>query len=453
MHARQTSFLSRLLPVFSASVALWALMLSVPVVMQWEHGMQRIVGKLLYQSYKRSGGAGTHAEPYVMMRLFEVASKEEPFVVAMGEDPEKIFDSNPLSPSDCAVLLDALKKSGGGKVMIAAPLAWQSADPFALEALEQVMAGLPGCVTSAAVGRGAQEEALPPALRRASVPVARVGGTTATLPMVNRLTIEGNILGREKTWAGFSDIESETKVPGRSCLLARWGDRVIFSSSLLAVLLREGVLPEDLVIEPGQAIHSPRTGHWWEIDLYGRGKEIPALAVPADLQAEQLIRPEPEDLAKLQTHRPPVHLLTQAGDGALLKRQRQELYSCYMSPRLLDRITWRRLPMPGELAIVALMSLQAVLVSGFSRRGKCWGTLLLFGLWLLALRAGATWIPLAPGLLAFALAFTTRGKIPASIAVPESIVSLDPEPPAKPVAASPKPPRKQAKKAARKKKK
>lgn len=453
MDARPTPFLSRLLPALSAGVALWALLLSVPLVMQWEHGMQRIIAKVLYPSYKRSSGAGTHDEPYVMMRLFEVASVEEPFVVAMGEDPEKIFDSNPLSPSDCAVLLDALKKSGAGKVMIAAPLAWQSADPFALEALEQVMAGLPGCVTSAAVGRGAQEETMPPAMLRASVPVARVVGSSATLPVVNRLTIDGNVLGRETTWAGFSDMESEVKVPGKSYLIARWGDRMIFSSALLAVLLREDVHPEELVIEPGQAIHSPRTGHWWEIDVYGRGKEIPAKPVPPDLQAAQLIRPEPEDLAKLQAHRPPAHLLTQTGDGSLLQSQRQELHSLFMSPRLLDRISWRRLPMTGELVIVVLLACQAVLVVGFSRRGRFWATLLLFGLWLLALRGGATWIPLAPGLLAFVVAYATRRKIPVTVAAKEAVISLDPAPPAKQPAVAKQAPRKQAKKAARKKKK
>jgi hypothetical protein len=453
MHARQTPFLTRLLPPLSASVALWALLLSVPVVMRWENGMQRIVGKVLYPSYKRNSGAGTHGEPYVMMRLFEVAKVEEPFVVAMGEDTDKIFDSNPLSSSDCAVLLDAMKKEGAGKVMIAAPLAWQAADPFALEALDQVMAGLPGCVTSAAVGRGAQEENMPPALQRASVPVARVVGTSATVPVVNRLTIDGTFLGRETTWAGFSEIESEAKVPGQSCLIARWGDRVIFSSSLLAVLLREDVHPEELVIEPGQAIHSPRTGHWWEIDVYGRGKEIPSLAAPPDLQAAQFIRPEPEDLAKLQRHRPPAHLLTQAGDGALMQQQRRELHSLYMSPRLLDRVSWRRLPMAWELAIVALLAWQAVLVIGFSRRGKCFATLLLIGLWLFALRNGATWIPLAPGLLAFAVAYATRRKMPVTIAATEPVVSIEPAPPVKETVAAPKTPRKQAKKAARKKKK
>jgi hypothetical protein len=453
MSARSSPFLSRLLPVISASVTLWALILAVPVMMRWERGIQHIAGKLFYPSYKRISGAETHDEPFSMMRLYEVAPIDKPFVVAIGEDAENVFDSNPPSPSDCAVLLDAMKKEGVGKVMIATPLAWQSADPFALEALEMVVAQVPGCVTSAALGRGAREESMPPALWRASVPVARVVGSSATLPVVNRLAIEGNFLGRETTWAGFSEIESEIKVSGQFCLIARWGDRVIFSSSLLAVLLREDVHPEELVIEPGQAIYSPRTGHWWEIDVYGRGKEIPSMATAPDLQAAQLIRPEPEHLRQLRSHRPPVHLLTQAGDGALMQRQRQELHSLYMSPRLLDRVSWQRLPIAGEFVLVSLLACQAVLVMGFSRRGACLATLLVFGLWLLALRGGATWIPLSPGVLAFVVAYAAHRKIPASIEPTARSASIEPEPVVTESAEAAKTPRRQAKKVGRKKKK
>jgi hypothetical protein len=109
--------------------------------------------------------------------------------------------------------------------------------------------------------------------------------------------------------------------------------------------------------------------------------------------------------------------------------------------------------MTGELVIVALMACQAVLVVGFARRGRYWATLLLFCLWLLALRGGATWIPLAPGLLAFVVAYATRRKIPVTVAAKEAVISFDPAPPVKETAVAKNTPRKQAKKAARKKKK
>jgi hypothetical protein len=422
--------------------------------MRWENGMQRIMAKVFYPSHQRVNGIGTHEEPLSMVKIEENTKVVAPFIVEMGEDPDRIFDSRPLSPSDTAVLLDAMKKSGVSSVMIAHPMAWSAPDPFAIDALELVTAGLSSCVTSAPLGRGAEGEPMPPAFVRASVRVTRVIGSAASLPVVNRVTVADTYLGRENTWAGFSLIESETATPGLSWLIARWGDRVVFSSALLAVLQRENIHPEELMIAPGQSIHSPRTGHFWEIDGHGRGS-VQRLPVPApDLQAPQLIRPEPEHLAKLEQHTPPVHLLRaddEAGDAGSAAQLLQTLYA---APRLVDRVTWQRLSLMGECAIVSLLAFQAAVVAGFVRKTRVWAVVVVALLWLAALRWGNTWMPVSPALLAFFVAYRLAPRT-AVLAAPRPAPVAADLPPSKPNSppSAKKSPRKQGKKSSRGKKK
>lgn len=408
MSAGSPSFVSRLLPVLSATIACWALLLSVPQVMRFEHGLQRVIAKLCYPQHQRVHGAGTQDQALTLTRVKEPVAVAAPFVIEMGNDPERIFDADPLSPSDIAVLLDALKKSGVAAVMIGTPMVWSSPDPFALDALELVMAGYSSCVTSAALGRGAEEEPMPAAFVRASAPLARIIGSSARVPVVNRVSMPGTFLGRENTWAGFSIIESEAQAAERSWLIARWGDRIIFSSALLAVLVREEIHPEELVIEPGQFIQSPRTGHWWQIDLFGRGMVIAGQTSPADLQAPQMIRPEPENLARLQKHSPPVHLLRAQGDMLPLARQQQQLRSLYEAPRLMDRVTWHRLPLKTEWLIVGLLAVQSVVTAGFRNRTRWYSLTVVLLFWVVALRWGYTWVPLSPTLLSIVLAYRVR---------------------------------------------
>jgi len=418
------SFTSRLLPPLSAAIACWALLLSVPQFMRWENGLQRIMAKLCYPSYDRVSGLGTHQEPLSLSKIQQNPQVAPPFIVEMGEDPDRIFDSRPLSPSDTAVLLDAMKKSGASSVMIAAPLAWSDADPFALDALELVMAGFSSCVTSAPLGRGVEEEAMPPALVRASMRVTRVIGSAANLPVVNRVTVASTFLGRENTWAGFSTIESETPTPGTSWLLARWGDRVIFSSTLLAVLQRENIHPEELTIEPGISIQSPRTGHVWEIDVFGRCHLDDIPVAKPDMQAPQLIRPEPEHLALLQQHQPPVHLLRQEQNAGSAAPTQQLLESLYATPRLLHRVSWQRLSLMAECSIISLLAFQAVVVAGFARRKRLAAAVVVAVLWFVALCAGHTWLPLSPALLAFVIAYRLAPRsaaVAASVPAPATV--------------------------------
>jgi hypothetical protein len=429
MSARSTPFLKRVALTLLGSGALWYLMGLVPAVMQVEQRLQRAAHLLINPLYQASSGLGTHSRPYVMCRFQEQGSTTPPFIVATGEDPEKIFDSNPLSPSDYAVLLDSMKNAGVEQVMIGSTLAWHQADPFALDALELVIAETKQCVTSAPVSRAAQADSMPPALVRASIPLSNVRGDVNSLTQVNRLAIPETVLGRENSRAGFSLIESETITAGKEYLLARWGERVIFSSALLAVCMREKIDPSLLEVEVGQSIFSPTTGHWWAIDEFGR-TEVPGISLAEpDLLAPQLIRPESQDLSKLQMHFPPVHVLQQSGDDGNIQRQVPLLKTLYSAPRLLDRLTWHRLSPISECIVLVLIAILAVVIAACRGPIRIVCVLLLIGWWTMTLLWGATWVPVSPMLLAALMALLLAAKsprLPAVISSPKLETSTAP---------------------------
>ncbi len=217
-------------------------------------------------------GGGTHAEPW-QLRIFSAEAmpdpRQAPLIVSLGDDVRGFFQSSPPAPIDLAVMLANFRRLGAKKAATAAVLAWEDADPIGFAALEGALGKFDSLVMAAPLSRGAVASALPPAFRRASVPISAVKGDTTSLPVVNRIPLPGVVLGGENAVAGFSILESEDAsrfLP----LLARWDDRVVFSFSLLSVLQRLDSTPDRLEIRPGEFLKLGPNGPVLPIDRYGR---------------------------------------------------------------------------------------------------------------------------------------------------------------------------------------
>jgi hypothetical protein len=405
MSAMASSFATRLVTVISAVVGLWALLLSVPEVMRWEHELQKWVKKMVDPMHEFEQGNGSHSQPYRHARWQQVAPGEKPWIVAMGDDPERIFDSNPLSPSDVAVLLDTLSHLGVRELVIHAPMVWEQPDPFALAALEFVMDQFPACITTADLQRAAQDQEMPLAIKRSSVPWKMVREPRQDLVVMNALVFPDTMLGKEYPWAGFSSTSGAPHEENRALLMARWGDRVIFSSSFLAVLLHHDIHPKELIIEPGQGIHCPRTGHFWAMDRFGRSTIRAGDVIPAEFQATQLIRAEELTQKRLREHRSPLHLMAQYDQNQAMAMESRLLASLRQEPLLLDVVTWSRLPVVMEFVILVICALQFLLLMNFPFWVKLFAVVLVATQWFMALSIGETWIPLSPILLAMVLAW------------------------------------------------
>jgi hypothetical protein len=380
---------------FGGALVMWLLLAYVPLARQVERGCSRVISWLLFPGHDVHEGEGTRADPFRIDKLQAPSRVVPPFVIGIKESEQTIFDAYPLSASDYAVLLQELHLNEVPRVMLGGNLAWTDADPFALDALEQLSGKFERCITSASVMRAATDAAVPAAFLRASVAVADVKGDVLSLPRVSQLAVPQTFLGQEKTWAGFSRIETLETNPTTTYIVARWGDRLIFSSTFLALLAQEQVELEELQICVGHSIQLPRSGKRIGLDVYGRASLDPVTLPAVDLQAEMLIRPEPVTLAKINQQHHIVHLLDQA-DGTPSEEQQRGLWTMAQAPLLQQSVLLARLPSWAEILLCAAFCLQLIMMGLMQALARFIAVALLLGLWLLAVRFGHTWIPLSP---------------------------------------------------------
>lgn len=212
-----------------------------------------------------------------------------PSVVWVGDDPDGVFQSSPPSPVDYAVMFSNMKRLGVRHAACAVVLAWDEPDAMGLMALERSLGEFESVVMASPVTRGSVAEPLPQAYRRASLPLDVVVGDVNQMPVVNRIPVPDVLLGGEKTWAGFSAVESEQD-GGHPHVCARWDDRVVFSFALCVVVKRLGVPLEAVEIRLGECVRIGRKGPIVPIDERGRMRAVPReMSAAVEKPAEGLI--------------------------------------------------------------------------------------------------------------------------------------------------------------------
>jgi hypothetical protein len=216
-------------------------------------------------------------------------TEHAPPMVWVGDDPEGVFQSSPPSPVDYAVMFSNMKRLGVRHAACAVVLAWEEPDAIGLMALERSLGEFESVVMASPVTRGSVAEPLPQAYRRASLPLKVVVGDVNQIPVVNRIPVPDVLLGAERTWAGFSGVESEPD-GGHPFVCARWDDRIVFSFTLCTVVKRLGVPLEAVEIRLGECVRIGRKGPIVPIDERGRMRAVPKeMAGAVEKQAEGLI--------------------------------------------------------------------------------------------------------------------------------------------------------------------
>ncbi len=380
-------------------------------------------------------GQGAPTAPWTV-RTFSMETmadrRQVPAVVSLGDDAEGVFQKSPPAPIDLAVVLANFQRLGKNHAATAAVLAWPTPDPIGLAALEKTLARFDSLVMAAPLSRGAVSEALPPAFRRASLPLTAVLGNSSYLPIVNRVPLPGVVLAGEKTLAGFSMLESETQGHFEP-LLARWEDRVVCAMPLLAVLQRLHLPLNGLEIRPGAYLKLSPAGPIVPLDLYGR------LSVPlkpinafAEISAASLIdaqpgifpsqAPDPLILRDDQSAAEPSTRAFSENLSALVAALASD--SGLGQPRAYPR------PSAGaELAILVGLVLALTLLAGLADYGRNLSFMLLAGACLstqwLAVGMASLWLPGIPALAAISAAFVMARLIGKSALkpVPETAVT------------------------------
>ncbi|RYD23119.1 MAG: hypothetical protein EOP88_05485 [Verrucomicrobiaceae bacterium] len=373
-------------------------------------------------------GQGSHAVPWTL-RTFSGEAKADrrqaPVVVSLDDDVSGFFQSSPPGPIDFAVVLKNFNRLGAKKVTSAVVLAWENPDAVEYVALERSMAAFDSLVTTAPLSRGAVATPLPQEFRRASVEFGSLRGDGSALPVVNRIPLPGVVLGGEKALAGFSVLESE-KPSKYLSLMARWEDRLVFSSALLAVAQRLDLPLSALEIHPGEYLRFGPGGPVVPIDGFGR-LSVPLRSLPAfaDIRAEEVIDGK-EGLFPAEAA-PPVILrdartVAESGPRAFSSSLSAAVAVMSSSEGLAPSLAYPRLRVKWETGILGAVTVVLALlgVAGASKRHV--GALALAGVFLAAQWIGfgmaSVWLPGIPVLAAIASAVVVarllgRGKSPA----------------------------------------
>ncbi len=371
-------------------------------------------------------GKGNRQEPW-SLRTFSTDRKADkrqaPVIVALGDDLKGFFQSSPPAPIDLAVIFTNFHRLGAKKAATAAVFAWEKPDPIGLAALEKSLTRFDSLVMAAPLSRGVVSSQMPPAFRRTSLAVDKIRGDASALPLVNRLPIQGIILGGETTLAGFSELESEA--PSRFVpLMARWEDRVVFSFSLLSVFQRLDLPLDGLEVRLGEFLKLGPAGPIVPIDEAGRlTLPLKPLSPYAEISAEALIdggddlfpkqAPDPVILRDDQTAAEPATREFSRNLSAVIA-------AIASNQGLSEAREFRRLSQDWELGIMAAVVGVLILLSGASDFVRQMGILALAGLAVAAQWIGfgvaAVWLPSVPTLAAILSAMVVlkllSGKFP-----------------------------------------
>jgi hypothetical protein len=354
-------------------------------------------------------GNGSHHSPHTLGAYsHQAAPPADPLPdIAITDDPDRIFQNSPPSPVDFAIILKNLRRLGRGTVAIGMPLAWPEPDVISLTALDQQLDELSSVVTAAPLSRGAVPSPLPPAFRRASLPVSEIRGNTRNLPVVNRVAIPDVVLGNTSSLAGFTVLESEPDGEP-SHLLARWDDRVVLSFHLLAALADLGIPPSQLGIHVGNFISFGKDGPHIPIDDYGRLAVEPSpWEAPASIPAEKLIDAPGDFLSTRRAGTVLVRNGMSAADDVSLRFSEALVptFSYLTAPS--DKTAARPFPRIPALAELLLMASLMSLILGLGNYPASSGRFALAGLagcllilhFTLFITTG-TWLPTLPALAA-----------------------------------------------------
>jgi hypothetical protein len=348
-------------------------------------------------------GGGSHASPWSLRGFTtgkRVDPEKAPVVISLGDDPNNIFQASPQSPLDLAVVLSNFQRHGVKRPAIAAVLAWDNPDVMSLSSLEAKLGSFESITMAAPLARGAVPELIPAPFRRASISSEKVAGDITALPIVNRLSVSGAILGGENCAAGFQSIDSE-KPGGPPALLARWEDRVVFAFPLVAAMQYLTIAPDELEVKLGEWVKLGKNGPTVPIDKFGRlTSPMPRVEPRTTIKAEDLIDAAPGILPDSERAMVVLRDDHSAADSAT------KSFSNLLTPMLSaitfdgglgDPVAFRRPPASKEWMFLGVNLLLLAWISGRSRFQQTVGFLTISGLVLIAqwLGAGAAncWLP------------------------------------------------------------
>ena len=202
---------------------------------------------------------------------------------------EDILGSAPLQPSNWAYLLSQLKPEKSQLLVITNELSWDNAEEIPIRALQHEISRFPASVIGLACEKTGEDAPIPTYLE--SSVVSEFHGFPANLPEVDLVIAPPSV---NPTYFGISTIRGMKDESGKVPLLVKWGNQILPTVELAALLAEFKIAPSEIVIDPAGLLRLNREGPLFlKIDSEGRtvaesgGKPVSAselLISPAELR-------------------------------------------------------------------------------------------------------------------------------------------------------------------------
>jgi len=207
---------------------------------------------------------------------FEVAILEQSMISVIRQTntyevdstTEDILGTSPLRPANWAYLLSQLSPEKAKVLVITSDLSWEDADEIPIRTLQHELSRFPGSVIGLAAEKTGESDPLPPYLE--SSVIGEYQGFPADLPEIDFITTPPSV---QPTYFGISTVRGFKDKAPHIPLLVRWGNHLLPSVELAALLAEFQIRPSELVIDPAGFIRLNRAGMiYLELDEQGRTK-------------------------------------------------------------------------------------------------------------------------------------------------------------------------------------
>jgi len=259
---RQT--LQLFLPV-SVGIGLLAIIPQTPQLVEFEHQLfwtPNLHQKTptFAQKEEKSRFEVTILEQTQTKELAEISSFE------IDSSTEEILGASPLQPTNWAYFFSQLDPEKSELLVITSSLSWEEADEIPLLTLQHELSRFPRSILGLSAENSGEKRPLPPYLT--SSVIGQYTGYPPNLPEIDTITDPPSV---QPTHFGISTIRAIKSHSPFTPLLVRWGDQVLPTVELAALLAKFQINASELVIDPEGYLRLNHSGAiYLKIDDQGR---------------------------------------------------------------------------------------------------------------------------------------------------------------------------------------
>ncbi len=203
-------------------------------------------------------------------------------IFALTDDPDRVFESIPLSPVDWAVTLRRIQAKGIKHLAILPQMSWPEPSEITISSLEASLAPFSSVTLGLDLSQKYEETPPPKWLQESLLKPAQIQGDLSRLLQVNHIETPPATTSLSNISYGFVALENRNLEDPFAPfpLLVRWGDALVPSFPLMARMKELGLSPAEIKGTLGEILTLGDSGITMPLDLNGC---YPQVAPPRNL--------------------------------------------------------------------------------------------------------------------------------------------------------------------------